>query len=256
MFAAVRDGSCTRAIRLDRQGSQRAEEARTGLDRCRRLVATNQLVARACRNLEAGRTLLAREPAAAITEQAVLDDASNPGNTSNLEVLVDDGPFVGERQDGAGGAPGSVLIARGAHRRLATSRLARRLAQVEGALTEIQISLERFAPPGVYIAPPDCEAHRYNVKRPGRDAQGEPIVRIFWYNKLASRRALFAPAHQPRPVTVVHLSRDDDPRNCEARAGIERRNLLRRLVSRLRAAVTSIEAACATLCSYPTAGTP
>jgi hypothetical protein len=203
-------------------------------------VATNQLVARACRNLEAGRTLLAGEPVAAIAEQAALDD----------------GTALGEQQDGPGGAPESVLLVRREHRSLATSRLARRLTQVEEGLDEMRISLERFAPPGVYIAPPDCEAHRYNVKRPGRDAQGEPIIRIFWYNKLASRQALFAPAHELRPVTVAHLSRDDDPRNREARAGIERRNLLRRLVSRLRVAVTSIEAACATLCSYPTAGTP
>ena len=70
---------------------------------------------------------------------------------------------------------------------------------------------------GQYIAPEKCEAHTYNVKRP----RG-----VYEYNKLTAAEAIFDPSEKAEKVRVVHLSNDDDPRNLEARLGIERRNAL------------------------------
>ncbi len=51
-----------------------------------------------------------------------------------------------------------------------------------------------------------------------------------------SQRAIFAPAEQRRPVKVIHLSKDDDPRNQEGRRGVERRNQLNQRATQLRIA--------------------
>lgn len=77
--------------------------------------------------------------------------------------------------------------------------------------------LENYDGHTQYIAPLETETHTYNVKRPRGTYQ---------YNKLASPVAIFEPSEKTEKVKVIHLSHDDDPRNLEARAGIERRNKL------------------------------
>jgi hypothetical protein len=73
---------------------------------------------------------------------------------------------------------------------------------------------------GCYIAPSGCEVHHYNVKRPSG---------VYGYNKLTAPEPIFEPSEKQQKVKVVHLSHDDDPRNTEARLGIERRNQLTRV---------------------------
>jgi hypothetical protein len=82
------------------------------------------------------------------------------------------------------------------------------ISQLEETITELNTG---------YIAPVGIEAHRYLVKRP---------YGIYQYNKLAAKRAMFLPQIKEDLVTVIHLSRDDDPRNLKGRVGIERRNRL------------------------------
>lgn len=82
------------------------------------------------------------------------------------------------------------------------------ISQLEETITELSAG---------YIAPVGIEAHRYLVKR----SSG-----IYQYNKLAAKRAIFPPQIKEQMVTVIHLSKDLDPRNLKGRAGIERRNRL------------------------------
>jgi hypothetical protein len=109
-------------------------------------------------------------------------------------------------------------------------------------LTTLRSTIESTYQDG-YIAPEGCEVHEYNVKRPKTvyerdtdtgDLQAYTVRMPYYYNKLAAPRAIFEPAIEPGPVKVIHLSHDDDPRNLEARRGIERRNRLMMLRSRLR----------------------
>jgi len=97
------------------------------------------------------------------------------------------------------------------------------LERIEARVGEVRERLGTFE--GEYIAPPGCEAHRYNVKRP----KG-----VFGYNKLTAREALFEPVEQQQRVKTIHLSYDDDARNLEAREGIARRNKLMQANTRLR----------------------
>ncbi|MEP0914198.1 hypothetical protein NDI45_25145 [Leptolyngbya sp. GB1-A1] len=78
-------------------------------------------------------------------------------------------------------------------------------------IAQLQRRMARFE--GSYIPPEGTIAHRYWVCRPYGD---------YPYNKLMAPRAMFAPAQEEQPVRMIHLSRDDDPRNDEARKGITR----------------------------------
>lgn len=89
------------------------------------------------------------------------------------------------------------------------------LAQVATLVEEVRSQLPQFE--GQYIAPEKCEAHTYNVKRP----KG-----VYCYNKLTAAEAIFEPSEKSDKVRVIHLSHDGDPRDSEARLGIERRNAL------------------------------
>ncbi len=89
-----------------------------------------------------------------------------------------------------------------------------------------------------YIAPTETETHTYNVKRP---------TGTYQYNKLASPTAIFEPSERTEKVKVIHLSHDDDPRNLEARSGIERRNKLLQLTVLLSHIEQSVEEVLATL---------
>lgn len=141
-----------------------------------------------------------------------------------------------------------MLQQRGNPQELEDFNLATLLASAHELLGAITGCLnENYAP--TYIAPEGCEAHRYNVKRPGvehyRDEQGQfrrrSVRKVFWYNKLTAKRFIFAPAWEEQNVRVLHLSHDDDPRNLEARRGIERRNRLIALRAKLAALVTELE---------------
>ena len=59
-------------------------------------------------------------------------------------------------------------------------------------------------------------------------------LRKSWYNKLTSKEAIFNLVERTQKVKVLHLSHDDDPRNIEARAGIERRNQLTQARTKLK----------------------
>lgn len=75
-----------------------------------------------------------------------------------------------------------------------------------------------------YIAPANVEVHTYSVKRPRGTYQ---------YNKLACPDAVFNPSERTEKVKVIHLSHNDDPRNLEAKAGIDRRNKILQLAAKL-----------------------
>ncbi len=58
--------------------------------------------------------------------------------------------------------------------------------------------------------------------------------KVYQYNKLTAQTAIFEPSEREERVLVIHLSHSDDPRNEEARAGIERRNQLTQLKTQLQ----------------------
>lgn len=95
--------------------------------------------------------------------------------------------------------------------------------EIESLLEAVKQRLTQFE--NVYVAPEQVETHRYNVKRRGK---------VFLYNKLASREAIFEPSERSQRVRAIHLSHDDDSRNLEARAGIQRRNQLTQARTKLR----------------------
>ena len=118
--------------------------------------------------------------------------------------------------------------------------------QIAALTTELsQLSEEVAQYDGYYIAPADVEAVAYSVKRPRGVAQtpeGKMVQQyaVYWYNKLMSQTAIFAPAEKERPVKVIHLSKNDDPRNLEGRRGLERRNQLNQIATQMRIAKSAI----------------
>lgn len=101
---------------------------------------------------------------------------------------------------------------------------------LQATLTSLRNRLESYGTT-TYIAPPNVEAHTYSVKRP---------LGTYQYNKLAATDAIFKPSERTEKVKVIHLSHDSDPRNLEAKAGIERRNKLLQLITKLTAVEQSI----------------
>jgi hypothetical protein len=87
---------------------------------------------------------------------------------------------------------------------------------------------------GTYIPPEGTIAHRYWVHRG---------YASYPYNKLMAPSALFAPAQEEQNVRMIHLSRDDDPRNLEARKGITRMQRLMAIRSQLQLAQTALNQA-------------
>ncbi len=120
-------------------------------------------------------------------------------------------------------AAAMMLLQRGCPQTVESLGVSEALAAVELRLTEVRSHLARFE--NQYIAPTGSETHRYNVKRG---------YATYWYNKLTSESSIFEPSVRQGMVRVIHLSHDDDPRNLEARQGIERRNKLLSLRSQLR----------------------
>ena len=137
-----------------------------------------------------------------------------------------------------------MLKERGGHQELSDFDIEALQSDIAQALTDLQESL---APLTVgYIAPEGVNAHRYSVKRPGsihrNPATGEEthVPRVYTYNKLLANSAMFEPAEEERPVRAIHLSCDSDPRNLEGRLGIERRNRLMQVRTRLQIAAAAL----------------
>lgn len=107
--------------------------------------------------------------------------------------------------------------------------------QVGTSLNELRSRLTEFE--GQYIAPEKCEVHTYNVKRPRfhLTEQGvETYRRAYQYNKLTATEAIFEPSERQAKVRVIHLGNSDDSRNLEAREGIERRNKVTQVRTKLK----------------------
>ena len=142
-----------------------------------------------------------------------------------------------------------MLKERGGHQELSDFGIEALQSDIAQALTDLQEHLEPLTVG--YVAPEGVNVHRYSVKRPGyihRDpATGEEthVPRVYTYNKLLANSAMFEPAEEERPVRAIHLSRDSDPRNLEGRLGIERRNRLMQVRTRLQIAVTALAEASA-----------
>jgi hypothetical protein len=113
-----------------------------------------------------------------------------------------------------------MLKSRGCSQNLDSLEINNLVSEIQFAFEVVKERLGQFE--DAYIAPIGSEVHSYSVKR-GRN--------VYLYNKLAARERIFGTAGR---VKVIHLSDDDDPRNIEARLGIERRNRLTQSRSRLR----------------------
>ncbi|MGB3192330.1 MAG: hypothetical protein WBB43_23230 [Limnoraphis sp.] len=112
-------------------------------------------------------------------------------------------------------------------------------SNIENALSELQNTAETFTQTH-YIAPTGVEVHRYNVKSNWSGL-------TYWYNKFTAKTPIFSPAEKTENVRVIHLSKDDDPRNTEGRLGIERRNRLLEVKTKLKQALQTLEEAGAIL---------
>ena len=113
----------------------------------------------------------------------------------------------------------------------------------ETAINRLVEAIERlrshFTPlENEYIAPIGTEVHTYVVTRPWGK---------YSYNKLTASEPIFAPSIEQRNVKVIHLSRNDDARNIEGRLGIERRNRLMKVSTRLAQAQALVEESIAIL---------
>lgn len=102
------------------------------------------------------------------------------------------------------------------------------------AIAQLQANLTAFEES--YIPPEGTIAHHYWVHR------GYGSYR---YNKLMAPSAIFAPAQEEQSVRMLHLSRDDDPRNLEGRKGITRMHRLIEIREQLQSAQSALETAIA-----------
>lgn len=105
-------------------------------------------------------------------------------------------------------------------------------AQITEAIAQLQNEIAQFE--DTYIPPEGTIAHRYWVHRG---------YASYPYNKLMAPSAVFAPAQEEHPVRMIHLSRDDDPRNEEARKGIVRMQRLLAIQQQLRVAQAALSEA-------------
>lgn len=98
-------------------------------------------------------------------------------------------------------------------------------------LQELQSIIESEYSRFHFIAPERVQAHHYNAT----GSRGR-----YTYNKLQASQPIFAPSVESRYVRMVHLSHDDDPRNIEARRGIERRERLELVKASLQDMTSSL----------------
>lgn len=135
-----------------------------------------------------------------------------------------------------------MLMRRGCSQPLASFGLDEQIAQLSEQLNQLTADIAPYE--DRYIAPANVEAVSYSVKRPGRlieTPEGRVRqIREYGYNKLMSQSAIFAPSEQQRPVKVIHLSKNNDPRNLEGRRGVARRNQLNQIATQIRIAESAI----------------
>lgn len=135
-----------------------------------------------------------------------------------------------------------MLMHRGCLQPVDAFGLAEQMATLTAELNQLTDEIAQYD--GHYIAPAAVEAVAYAVKRPGpvvKTPEGiVHLLRVYWYNKLMSQTAIFAPAEKERPVKVIHLSKNDDPRNLEGRRGLERRNQMNQIATQLRIVESAI----------------
>ena len=116
-----------------------------------------------------------------------------------------------------------MLLTRGCPQSPSTLGAIAALDNLQASLAQVLERLNDYDAT-TYIAPTESETHTYSVKRPHGTYQ---------YNKLAAPSAIFEPSERSEKTKVIHLSHDDDPRNLEARAGIDRRNKLLQLTAKI-----------------------
>ncbi|MEL7144581.1 MAG: hypothetical protein AAFZ17_17210 [Cyanobacteria bacterium J06650_10] len=135
-----------------------------------------------------------------------------------------------------------MLMCRGCPQPASSFGLDEQIAALNDQLGQLTNDIARYE--DHYIAPTGVEAVSYSVKweRGMKETPEGPVpeIREYWYNKLMSQSAIFAPAEQTRSVKVIHLSKNDDPRNLEGRQGLERRNQLTQISTQLRIAESVI----------------
>ncbi|MEO0707811.1 MAG: hypothetical protein AAF050_19405 [Cyanobacteria bacterium J06649_5] len=138
-----------------------------------------------------------------------------------------------------------MLMRRGCPQPASSFCLDEQIAALNGQLAQLANDIARYE--DHYIAPASVEAVSYSVKWTRRMIETPegpvPEIREYWYNKLMSQSAIFAPAEQTRSVKVIHLSKNGDSRNLEGRKGIERRNQLTQIATQLRVAESAISKA-------------
>ncbi|BAZ18271.1 hypothetical protein NIES4071_101560 (plasmid) [Calothrix sp. NIES-4071] len=128
-----------------------------------------------------------------------------------------------------------MLMSRACPQSLESLSIHELINQVGASLDQLRSRLTQFE--GQYIAPESCEVHSYNVKRPRShltERGVESYRRAYQYNKLTAMKPIFEPFERQAKVRVIHLSRSDDPRNLEAREGIERRNKVTQVRTKLK----------------------
>ena len=129
-----------------------------------------------------------------------------------------------------------MLMRRGYSQSLSSFSLYEQITHLSEQLNQLAADIAHYE--DCYIVPAGVEAVSYSVKRPGRLIETPEgmvrQIREYWYNKLMSQSAIFAPAEQEQPVKVIHLSKNNDPRNLEGRRGVARRNQLNQIVTQLR----------------------
>ncbi len=126
-------------------------------------------------------------------------------------------------------AASHLLTTRGCPQTTETLGLISALERLKSEISLLESAIEELN--DGYIAPREVEAHRYIVKRP---------YGAYEYNKLASKKAIFEPQKEEDKVKVIHLSKDQDKRNIIGRYGIERRNKLLAIKTKIESAIALI----------------
>lgn len=141
-----------------------------------------------------------------------------------------------------------MLMERGNPQRPADFGIDEAQSAISQQLEDLTAAIEVMATD--YIAPPGTVVHKYNVKRPGpvveqEDGTMRHFPRVYTYNKLLASSAIFEPVEDEYLVRAIHLSHNHDPRNIQARLGMERRNRLMQIQTQLQMAKAALEEATA-----------
>lgn len=158
-----------------------------------------------------------------------------------------------------------LLKQRGNPQSFQSFNLSEQIPVIEQALNTLKDNLDTLN--RGYIAPDQVEAHVYSVKHPSTGSFPDDMTleeirasqSIYYYHKLLSKTPQFeavqtptviqrlqrggTPRTDPTKCKVIHLSHGYDARNIQGRIGIERRNRLSKIQTRLLAAAKALEEA-------------